>query len=91
MLRDVTARTHDPKHSQEELIAEIVEEHAGVEAERRDAVMRAESAESELSDAHRAARIVAIGTHACPRLPAIRSFNIGTNAAMISIVAFSNY
>jgi len=48
---------------QEALIAEIVEEHAGVEAERREAVIRAENAESELADAHRAARIVAIGVH----------------------------
>lgn len=48
---------------QEALIAEIVEEHAGVEAERREAVTRAENAEAELSDAHRAARIVAIGVH----------------------------
>ena len=50
-------------HLQEALIAEIVEEHAGVEAERREAVIRAENAESELADAHRAARIVAIGAH----------------------------
>ena len=58
---------------QEALIAEIVEEHAGVEAERREAVIRAENAESELSDAHRAARIVAIGVHA---FPAARSIPI---------------
>lgn len=46
---------------QEALIAEIVDEHAGVEAERREAVIRAEDAERELADAHRAARMVAIG------------------------------
>lgn len=63
-LLDRIAYRFPCRRLQEALIAEIVEEHAGVEAERREAVIRAENAESELSDAHHAARIVAIGVHA---------------------------